>query len=322
MSLFRYKQNRLWAPLICGTILLYLAPLYLNDFILFVIAVLFIYMIWSASTWAIFHRAGQTLFAVVVVAAAGGYANALLRSVFQNTWITMVLGLLVSGAVGMFFFLMANRVKGHIQFAVLNLSFIFMLRYLLVAFTSYTGGIDGLKVHYFSPENFFSSISQRYLVVLTLGYICLFIIHYVMKSRFGKIITLIGRNPVLASTVGINNDKYIMIAYLIFTPMIGLGGILYSQFTGHISPEAWNPDLSLIIVFCTLIGGSNNIFGPIIGAIIAVGVPISFEITAEFRFGIVGVMAILIFVFKPEGVSEWFERFYFKKSHNILGEKT
>ena len=110
-----------------------------------------------------------------------------------------------------------------------------------------------------------------------------------------------------------NTQKYIILAYLIFTPLIGLGGILYSHFIGHIAPETWNPDLSLIIIFCTLIGGSSSILGPIVGAIIATGLPISFDITAEFRFGIVGIVAILIFVFKPEGVTEWIRGFLIKK---------
>jgi branched-chain amino acid transport system permease protein len=91
----------------------------------------------------------------------------------------------------------------------------------------------------------------------------------------------------------------------LFTPFIGLGGILYSHFIGHISPETWNPDLSLLIIFATLIGGASNILGPIVGSIIATGIPISFDITMEFRFGIVGIVAILIFLFKPQGIVGW-----------------
>ena len=150
---------------------------------------------------------------------------------------------------------------------------------------------------YFMPE-----MSHRYLIVLFLVAISLLIIHKVMSSRFGMIITLIGRNPELAEAVGINTKKFIMLSYLIFTPFIGLGGVAYSHFIGFISPEAWNADLSLIIVFCSLIGGTANILGPMTGALIATGIPISFDITAEFRFGIVRILAILIFIFKPEGL--------------------
>ncbi|MBA7591800.1 hypothetical protein ES708_33966 [subsurface metagenome] len=67
-----------------------------------------------------------------------------------------------------------------------------------------------------------------------------------------------------------------------------------------------------MIIFCTLIGGSTSILGPIVGAILATGIPISFDITAEFRFGIVGIIAILIFIFRPEGITEWIKGFFVK----------
>jgi branched-chain amino acid transport system permease protein len=267
-------------------------------------------MLWATSTWALFHQSGQALFAVAVIAGIGGYTTALLGRLIPNAWITIPLALLGVALVGIFFYFMATRVQGHIQFAILNLAFIFVFGYLLVAFTKYTGGIDGMKVPYFYPPDFFQPMSHKYIVVLTFCLAALLLIHRVMTSRFGQIITLIGRNPLLAATTGINTDKYIFIAYLIFTPLIGLGGILYSHFVGHISPEAWNPDLSLMIVFCTLIGGSSSIWGPILGAVLATGIPISFDITAEFRFAIVGILAILIFVFKPEGLTGWIRSYW------------
>lgn len=304
------KASRISAWLIALIVaLLYLAPLYTNNFVLFVIVILLINMLWATATWGIFHQAGQALFAVVVIAGVGGYATALFGKVIDNAWLTIPLAFVTSGLLGIFFYFMATRVRGHIQFAVLNLAFIFVFSYMLVAFTPITGGIDGIEVHGFYPESFFDSMSKKYLVVLSFCIVAFWVIHTLMTSRFGRIITLIGRNPELAATTGINIEKYIFLAYLIFAPLIGLGGILYSHFVGHIAPETWNPDLSLIIVFCTLIGGSGSILGPMVGAVLATGIPISFDITAEFRFGIVGVMAILIFVFKPEGITGWLSQY-------------
>jgi branched-chain amino acid transport system permease protein len=286
-------------------LLLCLAPVYASNFFLFVVVILMINMVWATATWGIFHQAGQALFAVVVIAGVGGYSTALLGKWIPNAWITIPLALVASTIMGIFFYFMATRVRGHIQFAVLNLSFIFIFRYVIVAFTNVTGGIDGIQVRHFYPESFFAPMWRKYFVVLILCSVALLLIHKAMNSRFGKIITLIGRNPQLAATAGINNEKYIFLAYLFFTPMLGLGGILYSHFVGHVAPETWNPDLSLIIVFCTLIGGSSSILGPMIGAILATAIPIYLDLAEEFRFGLVGVLAILIFVFQPEGVTAW-----------------
>lgn len=304
--------------------LLALAPFFTNDFILFVISLLLINMLWASATWAIFHQGGQALFAVVIIAGVGGYTTGLLGGIIHNTWITIIIAMAVSCILGMLFYLLATRVIGHIQFAILNLAFIFMFKYIIVAFPNFTYGIDGLKVRYFSPQSLFANIGERYWAILSITAVAIFFIYKIMNSRFGRILTLIGRNLELADTVGVDTKKYIMLAYLIFPPFIGLGGVLYTHFIGFISPELWNAELSLIMVFCTLIGGTNNILGPIVGAVIATGIPILFDITAEFRFGIVGILVILIFIFKPEGVVSWLQEIIhvFFKTKNVEIQKT
>ncbi len=303
---------------------LLLAPFFTNDFILFVISLLLVNMLWASATWAIFHQGGQALFAVVIIAEISGYTTGLLGEIIRNTWITIIIAMATSCAVGMLFYLLARRIVGHIQFAILNLAFIFMFKYVIVAFPNFTYGIDGLKVRYFTPQSFFANIGQRYWVVLSVTAVSLFLIFKIMNSRFGRILTLIGRNLELADTVGINTQKYIMLAYLIFPPFIGLGGVLYAHFIGFISPELWNAELSLTMVFCSLIGGTNNILGPIVGAVIAAGIPISFDITAEFRFGIVGILVILIFIFKPDGVVSWLQQIIqvFFRTKNVEMQET
>lgn len=286
-------------------VLLFFVPVFGGNFLCFVFAVLFINMLWASATWAIFHQAGQALFAVAAIAGLGGYISALLGKLIPNIWLTMCISLIISSGLGMFFYLLVRRVPGHIHFATLNLALIFVFRYLLIAFTDITGGIDGLKVKYFMPQMTF-----KYSVVLIFSLLSLFIIHKLMRSKFGRIITLIGRNPTLAATVGINTGKYLMLSYLVFMPFIALGGVLYAHFIGWISPEAWNPDLSLTIIFSSLIGGTASISGPIVGAIIVTGIPIFFDKLAEFRFGIAGILAILVFIFKPVGVAGWLSQLF------------
>jgi branched-chain amino acid transport system permease protein len=298
------KADRVILTLI-GLPLLFIVPVLGGNFHCFVVAVLLVNMVWASATWAIFHQAGQALFAAAAIAGTAGYISALLGKFIPSIWITVFVALLASCGVGLFFYVLASRVPGHIQFATLNLALIFVFRYLIIAFTEFTGGIDGLKVKYFML-----GMSYRYWAVLSLSLISLFAIHKLMSSRFGKIITLIGRNPTLAATLGINTGKYLMLSYLIFVPFIGLGGILYTHFIGWIAPEAWNPDLSLSIIFTSLIGGTMNISGPIVGAIIVTGIPISFDKLAEFRFGIAGILAILVFVFKPIGIAGWLNQLF------------
>ncbi len=286
-------------------VLLFFVPFVFKKFIVFVIAYLLINMLLAAGTWAIFHQAGQALFAITVIAGISSYVSAILGGVIANTWVTMSVALIVSCGIGMLFYIVGSRVPGHIQFAVLNLTFIFVFNYFIVAFANVTKGPDGLSVGYFTPKTFFSDVNHRYWAVLFFTTTSLIITKEIMTSRFGKILTLIGRNPLLAATVGIDVKKYTIFTYLIFSPLIGFGGALYTHFVGYVSPAPWNADYSVIIIFCSLIGGTGNVLGPILGAILATGIPILFDVTAEFRFGIVGILAIVIFLLKPDGIVGW-----------------
>jgi branched-chain amino acid transport system permease protein len=288
-------------------IFLFLIPFLFKKFIVFVTAYLVINMLLAAATWAIFHQTGQALFAIAVIAGIGGYVSGILSEVIGNTWITMLIAVVVSGGIGMVLYCIGSRVPGHIQFAVLNLTLIWVFNYFIVALAPITKGPDGLSVSYFWPKWLFGDIRYRYWAVLLIASACIFLIKYIMNSRTGKILTLIGRNPVLAETVGINVKKYTILSYLWFSPIIGLGGALYTHFVGYISPVPWSADFSVIIVFCSLIGGTGSILGPLLGAILATGIPILFDATAEFRFGIVGVLAIVIFLVKPDGIVGWID---------------
>lgn len=134
---------------------LLVTPFLFSDFMNYLIASLLINMLFATATWAIFHQAGQALFAIAVIGGISGYISAMLNQTINNTWVTMTIAVSVSCGVGMFFYVVAVRVRGHIQFATLNLAFIFVFRYFLVAFTNVTKGIDGIKVKYFTPDAFF-----------------------------------------------------------------------------------------------------------------------------------------------------------------------
>lgn len=303
-------------------LLLVFVPLVFKKFIVYVTAYLLINMLLAAGTWAIFHQAGQALFAIAVIAGISSYVSAILGGVIGNTWLTILAALVVSCGVGMLFYIIGSRVPGHIQFAVLNLTFIFVFNYFIIAFSTLTKGPDGLAVSYFTPKTFFSNMSHRYWAVLFFTSAGLIMIQKIMASRFGSILTLIGRNPLLAETIGIDVKRYTILTYIIFSPLIGFGGALYTHFVGYVSPAPWNADFSVIIIFCSLIGGAGNIFGPILGAIVATGIPIVFDITAEFRFGIVGILAILIFLLKPDGILGWIKQVTSKKIQITEAERS
>jgi branched-chain amino acid transport system permease protein len=298
---------------------LFLIPFLFKKFVVFVTAYLIINMLLAAATWAIFHQTGQALFAIAVIAGIGGYVSGILSETIGNTWLTMFIAMVLCCGVGIVFYFIGSRVVGHIQFAVLNLTFIWVFNYFIVALAPITKGPDGLSVSYFSPKWLFSDIRYRYWLILLIGAACIFLIRYIMNSRTGQILSLIGRNPVLAETVGINVKKYTILSYLYFSPIIGLGGALYTHLVGYISPVPWSADFSVIIVFCSLIGGTSSVFGPILGAILATGIPILFDATAEFRFGIVGVLAIVIFLVKPDGIVGWIDEIRMKRRLKATG---
>ena len=83
----------------------------------------------------------------------------------------------------------------------------------------------------------------------------------------------------------------------------GLAGSLYAHFVSFISPEAFTPHLSILLIVMLYIGGLRSLWGGLLGATFAVIVP---EVLSRYKGLDVlayGVVLLFVMMFLPGGLA-------------------
>jgi branched-chain amino acid transport system permease protein len=257
----------------------------------------------TVAAWALLEVGGQPVFSISALAGIGVYGYALLTTHADiNPWLALLLGVLLATIVGLGISVPSIKVGGIMNQGILNIFFIFAFSALITAFSKFTGGDAGINVVKLTPVAFFSSIPNKYLIIMVLTVLGVGGIAAILRSRTGTTIALVAKNENLASTLGINAKKYKRLAYLLFVPFIALAGFCISFTTGFTTPVTWSTDLAFMAILAYWIGGSRSIYGPIIGSAIITSIPTLFNMAVEWRIVICGVLALLIRMYMHEGI--------------------
>jgi len=87
------------------------------------------------------------------------------------------------------------------------------------------------------------------------------------NSRAGRALRVIKRTEVLASSMGIDVKQAKLFAFLFSASVAGLGGWIFAQAVGYLSPESFPAAESVNLVAMAVVGGLGSICGPIMGAV-------------------------------------------------------
>ncbi|CAG4889020.1 ABC transporter permease subunit [Paraburkholderia saeva] len=137
-------------------------------------------------------------------------------------------------------------------------------------------------------------------VVLTA--ILLLIMHFVLsKTRFGQYTYAIGGNPQSAVRAGINVRRHLFVIYLIAAAFAAIGGIVYTSRFAAGAANAGEPMLldsiaAVVIGGASLFGGTGNVIGTLIGALIIAVIEfglVFIDVNAFWQFIVVGIVIIM-----------------------------
>jgi len=69
-----------------------------------------------------------------------------------------------------------------------------------------------------------------------------------------------------------------------------------------VRPDNFDILVSIYVVLYVILGGVNNMFGPVLGAAIMTLLPEYFRVLAEWRPTIFGLVIVIMLLFRPEGL--------------------
>lgn len=223
-----------------------------------------LYLIQGYVAWFIFSKCGQPFYGYAVTMAIGAFSSIVSAEVYGwPLWGGILLGGLLSSVIASTLFVATSRARG---FYVGMVSFLLVILFpsLIEALRDITGGRSGL-----SFRGLTELIGLDGLLWLVLGFVIVAagILFWLMRTKIGRILTLISENDDLAKAVGINTFKYKLLAYAIGGFISGLGGGLYVNYIGSISSVDLGVITTIYITFIPIVGGSKVPFGPVIGTL-------------------------------------------------------
>ncbi len=111
------------------------------------------------------------------------------------------------------------------------------------------------------------SLSQLFYVLLMLAAASIVITYIVRRSRFGAGLRAIRENEAAAETLGINVARYKVMAFALSAVIPGMVGAVIVMRTSFFEPlDVFNPITSFTIVSMAIIGGGDDVPGPLYGA--------------------------------------------------------
>jgi len=229
-----------------------------------------------------------------------------LPSVFESFFPALALAVVAAAVVALVFGYLCVQ-RGDIYFAILTLALSMMLYETVFTWNDFTGGSDGITVFAEPVElggltlNLIDTATFYYLT-LALLVVSMALIWRLVNSPYGELLLSIRENPERATMIGVPVKRYQLSAFIIAGTFAGLAGTLFAVRTFIVTPDTLHWSLSAEPVLMTLLGGPSAFVGPIIGAVMFVGLEQALSnVTEYWQFGL-GLLIVPIVLFFPDGL--------------------
>jgi branched-chain amino acid transport system permease protein len=240
----------------------------------------------------------------------GGFTTAylLISGYLTNAVVALFAGTALASAFGILIGVLSLRRSG-VYFAMLTLAFGEMFYFLDISpLSKLTGGENGLSgvpaakiglgIQARTPEEMYWLIA----LIFFLGFV---LARRIVTSPFGAVLIAIRDNIARVGVLGHDVQKYKLTAFVIAAAYGGLAGGLLGIFQGYMPPDAFYLATSGQLVVQTVMGGTQSLIGPTIGA--AVWIYLRSELQQVEAIGsswkmILGLVFVLIVTLLPNGI--------------------
>ncbi|MDO8479424.1 MAG: branched-chain amino acid ABC transporter permease [Candidatus Rokubacteria bacterium] len=128
-------------------------------------------------------------------------------------------------------------------------------------------------------------------------------------SAFGRTLRAVREDEIAAQATGKNVVLVKIVITTISSALGALGGSLYAHYITYINPSSFTLDESIFIMSLVILGGTERLAGPVVGAFILLAVPEALKflaipdtVAAPMRQILYGGLLILFMFVRPEGI--------------------
>ena len=241
----------------------------------------------------------------------GAYVTALMALNFNSHFIiNIVCAVIVSGLLSVVIAFPSLRIHGD-YFAIASFAFQIIIFSIMNNWVSLTGGPLGLPN--IPQPNFFGITIYSHIGFLLLTYvfaiITFIVCHRLVNSPYGRVLKAIREDEIFALSLGKNVTRYKITIFIISAGLAAVAGCLYAYYITFIDPTSFTVMESIFIISIVIIGGTGNLWGSVIGAIMLVAVPellrfigLPSTMAANVRQILYGSLLVICMIFRPQGL--------------------
>ncbi len=283
------------------------APLTMNNSYYIEVLLLCNYYVVLACTWDLLSGyTGKVSFGHSLFVAAAGYTGAVLNLNWGwGAWLTLPIGGLVAGILGLLVGAMTLRLKGP-YFGGVTFCVAMLLYKMLCISTKTLGGEEGLS----GVAPLMGSLIANYYFSAVFMLIIIWFLYFLTRSSFGLILTSIGANEQASEGSGINTTFYKVAAFTISGGLAGVAGAMYTHIMQHATPAMAHESLGAVVLMMAVVGGMGTIIGPIIGGYILTIINEALRFMGDMRLLLYTGLTFGMFLFAPKGLYDIILRMY------------
>jgi branched-chain amino acid transport system permease protein len=235
--------------------------------------------------------AGSLSFANGGFMAIGAYASGVLTVKFGMPLIpaALIAGL-IAGAVGVLVGFPALRTRG-IYLMLVTVGITVSVKAVIESI-DYVGGIQG----------FGGMVGTRPWHVIALVILVGCGLWFLSKSPLQRILDAVREDELSAASLGINTVYVKLVCFGVGAFLAAVAGSFYAHHLIHVTPDQFGIVVSVFIVLYAVLGGTNNMWGPPIGAVTMTLIPEVVRGLESWRPTAFGVIILVLLLIRPDGL--------------------
>lgn len=309
------------ALLVISALILIIFPMTVdNQYLLTIIIKIGCYAIFALGLNILTGYTGLVSLGHAGFVAIGAYTTSLLSvKAEMNFFISLIIGMIFAGIVGVLLGLPTLRVSGT-YLSIITLGFGEIVKMIAMNWNAVTNGTLGVKnipkPSLFGYKLTVTNYGLYYMMLFFVMLVTLFCIR-IVKSKIGRAFMSIKTDELAATMMGINVTKYKILAFVMSASICAVGGGIYASLIGYIDPNTFNFDVSTMILSIVILGGMGTIRGMFVGSIILIAFPEISRFLMQYRFVLYGVILVVMMRFRPQGIMGWNSLLPYKISKNV-----
>jgi ABC-type branched-subunit amino acid transport system ATPase component/ABC-type branched-subunit amino acid transport system permease subunit len=246
---------------------LLLAPPLLSEFSVTLLNYIGLYAIVAVGLVLLTGVGGLTSFGQAAFVGLGAYTTAYLTTTYGlSPWLTLLIGLTLTGAVALFLGFITLRMGGH--YLPLGTIAWGISLYFLFGNVELLGGHTGISSIPAVPVLGWElkSGKQFYYLIWLVLLLAIMAVRNLLDSRQGRAIRALRGGVVMAEAMGVDTQRTKIAIFLIAALLASTSGWLYAHLQRFVNPTPFGLTQGIEYLFMVVVGGMGHVWGAVLGA--------------------------------------------------------